>query len=399
MFKSKKVNMIIALITSIILWMYVIGDADPVKTMKFTNMPIQFINTESLASNGLAIDSIDMHEVDFNVEGKRSRINEIKEEDFRIIADLYGRHNGKNYVTIEIQTPRGIKVTEKSREKVMVDIGTLVSASREVKLDIKGALPENTSLGEVKIDPKEVTIYGTKDNIDKVKDVRGRVSAKSIKEDMEAFNIDLEPKNSKGKNVNYVKMSREQATAYAQLIHAKNVPVEVETRGQVDDSVDLDTVKMPESALIEGDAAKLSEINELKCKPVNIEGITKSTEFELKYSLPKGVKLSKSSDKLIAKVILKDPLEKKIQLDPASIKVDNLAPGLEAKINEKITITVKAKQSIAESLSPDDFKLTVDGAGLDPGIHSRALAGSCKKKIVSFELNPSSVKLEIKEAD
>lgn len=397
MFRNKKLNMVVALVVSMILWMYVIGDSDPLINKKFEAMPIQLINMESLASNNLAIDSIETETIDVLVEGKKSILKDVSKDDFKIIADLYGRHNGKNYVSLDVQTPRGVKVSEKSKDKILVDIGVLVSASREVELDVKGEMPENTALGEVKVDPKKVTVYGTKNNIDRVSSVRGTVQAKDLNENMEAFKIDLQAKDRKGKVVQFVKISREEATAYAQLIHAKNIPLEVETRGKVDDSVELDNVVAPESVLIEGEAASLNEIDKLKCRPINIEGLTKTTKFDLQFDLPDGVKVSKESDKLFATVKIKEPIEKKVEIEPNKIKIKNLNSDLKGEIKTKVSISVKAKQAIADSIAAKDFDVSVDAGGLREGIHSRALSCTCKKNIVGFELHPSSVKLVLKE--
>lgn len=395
MFKSKKINIIVALVISVILWMYVMGDTDPLVPKKFEGIPIQFINMESLTSNGLAVENVETETIDIVVEGKTSIINNVSEEDFRVIADLYGRHNGKNYISLDIHTPRGVKVSEKSREKILVDIGTLVSATRNVQLDVKGEMPEDTTIDKTKIEPETVTIYGAKKNVDRVSSVRGSVDAKDLSDNIGAFKIDLQPKNKNGKLVDYVKVSHEEATAYVRLIHVKTIPLEVETKGEVDDGVELDTVVAPETVSIEGEAASLKEIEKLQCEPIDITGLTKTTDFDLKFTLPDGVKIAGDSDKLVATVKVKGPGEQKVKIEPDKIQINNLDPDLNAKIETAVSITVKAK----EKISADDFELSVDASGLVAGTYNRALSCTCDKKIVSFKLNPSSVKLDLKEQE
>ena len=48
MLKSKKFNIVLALIIAIALWAYVLGEVNPESTATVKNIPINFTNQESL---------------------------------------------------------------------------------------------------------------------------------------------------------------------------------------------------------------------------------------------------------------------------------------------------------------------------------------------------------------
>ena len=78
MLENKNVLKIISLIIAILLWVYVMGEVNPDTKEKISDIEVTFVNTETLADEGLAV----VHEQDLRVsaivKGKRSVINEMK---------------------------------------------------------------------------------------------------------------------------------------------------------------------------------------------------------------------------------------------------------------------------------------------------------------------------------
>ena len=48
MLQNKKVNAIIAIVAAILVWAFVVGMVDPGVTKRFTDVPVQLINQDSL---------------------------------------------------------------------------------------------------------------------------------------------------------------------------------------------------------------------------------------------------------------------------------------------------------------------------------------------------------------
>ncbi len=110
MIQNKTMNLIISLLLSVALWIYVVGEVNPETTKKYDGIKIEFTNEESLAQNGLALLDPGVLTVDVTVEGKRSAVNGVKEEDIGVTADLTGRQKGKNSIHLEVKLPEGLKL-------------------------------------------------------------------------------------------------------------------------------------------------------------------------------------------------------------------------------------------------------------------------------------------------
>ena len=54
MLKNDRINMILALLIAIGLWVYVVGVENPEKDIQIKDVPITFINEETLEENGLS---------------------------------------------------------------------------------------------------------------------------------------------------------------------------------------------------------------------------------------------------------------------------------------------------------------------------------------------------------
>ena len=88
MFNNNKVNMIISLLCAIALWFYVVGQVDPKTEKKISDVPIEFINEDSLTDNGLAVSAMDFDTATVTLEGNRADLNRIDKDNIRITADL-----------------------------------------------------------------------------------------------------------------------------------------------------------------------------------------------------------------------------------------------------------------------------------------------------------------------
>lgn len=74
MLKSKKFNIILALIVAIVLWAYVLGEINPTSSTVIRNVPINFTNQEALEAEGLTVLSTSAETVNITISGQRTAI-------------------------------------------------------------------------------------------------------------------------------------------------------------------------------------------------------------------------------------------------------------------------------------------------------------------------------------
>ena len=80
MLKNKTVLKIVSLVIAIFLWIYVMGEVDPETKVKVYGIEVNYINTELLAENGLAVAEDEPVTINATIEGKRSDVNKAKKK-------------------------------------------------------------------------------------------------------------------------------------------------------------------------------------------------------------------------------------------------------------------------------------------------------------------------------
>lgn len=395
MLQNRKVRIIVALIMSVCLWAYVTGTIDPTITKKYNSVPITIINEDSLIQDDLAVDSVSATTVDLTLSGARGDLSDLDADDIQVTVDLYGRHKGNNYVSIDVQVPKGISIDNKSIEKIEVVIDDLVTAEKDVKATVKGSLPESTTLGETKIEPESVMVYGTKDNVDKVSYLKASLNADKLSDDSTTIETAITPVNSKGNEVEYVNLSRSKVEVTAVLAKYKEVKLEVKKTGKIDSQYEVSSMTIPETVEIEGEASVIKNIDTIEASDVDISKVTKSTKIEIKPILPEGVTLKNEDEKLYVDIIIKSPKTKILSYENSEIEIKGLDDGLTGEILEGVNVTVSGKESDISDITKKSFTLSVDASNLEEGKHSVKVNITSKNDDVSTELSNGTVTLEI----
>ena len=102
MLKNDRINMIIALLIAIGLWVYVVGVENPKKDIQIKDVPIIFVNGDTLAESDLTLLSVSDSYVDVQVTGVRSEIRNVDRNDIKITADLEGYKAGEHTIRLQI---------------------------------------------------------------------------------------------------------------------------------------------------------------------------------------------------------------------------------------------------------------------------------------------------------
>ena len=397
MLQNRKVRIIVAIVMSVCLWAYVTGTIDPTITKRFNAVPITIINQDSLLQDDLAVDSVSATKVDLNLSGARGNLNDLNTEDIRVTADLYGRHKGNNYVSVDVQVPKGISIDSKSIEKIEVVIDDLVSAEKKVKATVRGSLPESVTLGETKIEPENIMVYGTRNNVDKVTNLQAYINADKLSEDRRTFETSIVPVDRAGKEVEYINTSRSKVEVTAVLAKYKEVKFDVKTVGKIDGKYEVSSMTIPDTIEIQGEASIIKNIDTIEAADVDISKVTDSTKIEIKPILPKGVTLKNQDEKLYVDIIIKGPESKTLTYEGSEIEVKGLDEDLTATIGGSVDIVVSGKEAEVNSITKDDFKVYVDADNLGEGTYKLNVKISGGDRDVAVKPSKNVITITIRE--
>ena len=396
MLRNKKVNILIAFVAALALWIYVTGKIEINSMKKFSDVKISIVNQNSLIESGYAVEKIEPEKIDVTLKGGRAALNSAKGSDIKATVDVYSRFKGKNNVNVDVEVPKNTRLESKSEDKVTVEIGNLVTAERNIEVHEKESLPEKTVLVKSKPDPEKVKIYGTKKNVARVVSVRALVDTSKVTEKDTEVSAKLVPVDKSGNVVDFVSVASDEINITVRLEAYKTVKLNAKTKGSIDDKYQLDSIKSPEKIDIQGPAGTIKGITEVESEDIDISKIRESTKIKMVLRLPEGVKIKEGSEEPFLNVTIKRNNAKTFKFDISDVNIENLDENLSLnKGRGEITVVVRSKNNGKVDLEKSDIKLYGDGRNFKRGSNTVTLYTN-KDDEYTVEIRPKTLTINVK---
>lgn len=104
MLRNKKILMLISLLVAIGVWIYVMGNVDPVVRERIDGVQVELQGESTLTQSGLKATLKAPKRVSVSIEGKRSQVNKVKKKGVEAFVDVstcdYGRNEGKIIIAL-----------------------------------------------------------------------------------------------------------------------------------------------------------------------------------------------------------------------------------------------------------------------------------------------------------
>lgn len=396
MLRNKKVNILIAFVAALALWIYVTGKIEINSMKKFSDVKISIVNQNSLIESGYAVEKIEPGKIDVTLKGGRAALNSAKGSDIKATVDVYSRFKGKNNVNVDVEVPKNTRLESKSEDKVTVEIGNLVTAERNIEVHEKESLPEKTVLVKSKPDPEKVKIYGTKKNVARVVSVRALVDTSKVTEKDTEVSAKLVPVDKSGNVVDFVSVASDEINITVRLEAYKTVKLNAKTKGSIDDKYQLDSIKSPEKIDIQGPAGTIKGITEVESEDIDISKIRESTKIKMVLRLPEGVKIKEGSEEPFLNVTIKRNNAKTFKFDISDVNIENLDENLSLnKGRGEITVVVRSKNNGKVDLEKSDIKLYGDGRNFKRGSNKVTLYTNKDDEYI-VEIRPKTLTINVK---
>ncbi|MDR0885151.1 MAG: hypothetical protein LBN22_02095 [Clostridiales Family XIII bacterium] len=304
MLSNNKFNIIISVVAAIVIWGYVVLAVNPSTTKTLSNIPIEISGIDDLTNRGLVIASMDTETVTVVAEGTRSDIYEITPMEILAKIDVTGYPQGRNEISLTTTAPDKINIEDTRPEKLSVTIEKLYKDTKPVEVSYKGTMPSGMEPGNVEVLPKNIEIGGTKDAVERVNSVRVDVQVKDDGEAEEHAEVYPVAYDSLGKQVLGISFSQETVAVNFKLMYLKEVDLSVKTKGTPDTGLKVASVDAPNTIWLKStDKNALNDLDKfISPEDLDVTGLNEKKEFVLKFNLPSGVYIAKSSSGIKATV-------------------------------------------------------------------------------------------------
>lgn len=396
--KKKYLLMIISFIIAVAMWMYVVNDENPVIKQNFYDVEIEFLNKGALEKKGLVMTDADSETVRVTLEGKRSKIRNIKSTDIVAYVDVSQYEAGENYVNVNVNVPYSTELTAVNPSQIKLKIEKISTTEMDIKVSFKGNVEDGYEPHASQLSTDKSTISGASSITSKVSYLSAVVDASTLTTEASTENVKLVPVDKNGKKVSGVNVDSETVDVTAVLYRSKSAPLIVTTTGQPAGGYILSSFEAPSSVLISGPEDEVNNITSIVALPVNINGISASKEYDLKVNLPGNVILAEKQTTLKGKANISKAAvsSKKFTYEAASVRLESVPEGMSALVSGSVELTVAGTDEQLQNVSAADFTLSADCSQLSEGKHSVKIKVDISENAQSQGVKTDTPSVEIK---
>ncbi|HHW00775.1 MAG TPA: hypothetical protein GXX36_14655 [Clostridiaceae bacterium] len=363
---------IFSVVIAILLWLYALNTSDPFDTRKFY-VSLRIQNEDTLEEKGLVLKNKDYRKnIEVLVRGRTEALRNLTSDDFTAILD-FSKVESEKDTKIRIEGPyyntNEITILDVNPKVIEVELEKLKKKSFPVDVQVEGELQAGFKLVGLSYAPEFVEIDNMESVIDTVASIKTTVNISNytgtvdINKECKVYNKDGKEIPSLGKNI----------SVNIRIEIAKEVPIRLEVKGSpAKEHFEEKRSITPSKALIKGSPEVLAKITELKTEPVDISNATESINVTSPLVLPQGVTLVDTPQDIKVNISIENNEIREFSFTRDEIALTNTLEdnSLEYQIkNDTVTVRVKGRQSLLNSLRKSDIKLRVNVAGYKEGIH------------------------------
>ena len=289
---------------------------------------------------------------------------------FTVYVDLQGLGEGNHTVELQHTVSDDISVYI---EPKTIEVSIEERASQEYPITVEflntDQLPPGVEVGGYELDQSSVQITTSRRIMEQIGVVKIYVDVAGQETSISNREVPVNVYDTQGNELQ-VRLDRETVVISVDFVSpSKVVPIDIETTGELPEgfsllsiSANLDEVEIFAVSDI------LEQIESISTEEIDLSEITESGTIDVGFDLPDGVYTGK-----LETIEVSVEIEEARVLEDMAIEEEELGDGLAVTFVEpskaEMDITVTGNETFLRELSPDDFRVLVDLAGLEPGEH------------------------------
>lgn len=393
---------LLSIVLAAVLWLLVVNLDDPTQSRNFT-ATVTFENEDVLTDAGKYYELPDGNTVTFRVTARRSVIEDLSGSDFTVTADMNDLEDDTRIpVSIDVNRHANQVSISAKTHYIHVQVGTKAQNTFTVKPYITGAPLSGYAVGNVSVTPSTISVDGPSELVSTIESVSVNYDVTGMSEDTyEMVTPVFYDADGEEVDTTELVLSANSVEIFVQIQSIKDVPILVETSGQLADGLELDEITTdPEKLQLIGDADTINSMTAITIPGdvIDLSKITNNYETTVDISsyLPEGVSVAEDDQVVSINVTLLSEETKEFQIKTANLTVQNLGENLQAKFtNESVTVSITGMPSKLSGLQESGITGYVDASGLAAGTHA---VGVVLDLGDGLEASAASTELELTES-
>ena len=373
-----------SIIVALLLWLTITNIDDPTVTQTFKNIPVQILHDEVISSRGYEYLVEAGDTVTFKVKGRRSLVDNLRNEDFEAVADfnnLTSMNMVPINVTCNIENSDEISISLQN-ENMAVRFEDQLTLPFTVRVITSGKVREGYYCTDNSVSSSLIQVTGSTSSVNSVReiavkvDLEGRMTSFTDQYELVAYDADGEPIDPR--KLTFNQNSVEVATS---ICPVKTLPIEVVTTGVPAEGYYVDKIEFaPSSVSIAAPQSMLSRLSKINVS-VDTNGADQTIEKAIDLSdylgdHYKGTFLTEEGGQSVGVMITIKPLaEKKFELTENDIEIRNLSDKLEGILYSlwNADVTISGSEDEIADVTVSDLGLYIDVADCNEGTYTRQM--------------------------
>jgi YbbR domain-containing protein len=358
---------IIALGLACALWIVVQNEQNPERTdIPAFSLPVEVVNPPA----GLVVVS-EQPQIQVRVRMPSESWSLLRPGSFRATADASSAIPGVNELPVRVETlePR-VRQVDPVPALVNVVVEEISERIMPVRLNILGNVPFGYAYSTPRIAPENVTVSGASSAVQRVDSVVVDIRLDGLTVSLNATYAPR-PLDARGAEVRAVRVNPSTVNVevpVAQQVGYKEVGVRPVVRGRVAAGYLLQPIEVePATVTVVGSPAGLSNVSFVDTEPVDVSNLSSSVVRRVQVVPPTGLTLLQPQPVSLTIRVTPLTVSQTLRVQPS---IQGLGGGLEIVGDvPAVDVTLNGPAPTLQTLTPRDFRVTLDLSGLAAGRH------------------------------
>lgn len=391
---------IIAILFSLLLWVYVMSAINPRITSDMPNVNIQLMNIDEIRQQDLVVVGDAEYNIRVRLTGRRDEVQRITRDQVVAKVDLKGYSVGVNNIPVEVFVDGQVEL-DFTPKFITIELEEIVRRQKEVEIVIEGSPGEGYVVGELQYKPTVVWVEGPESIVNQVHKVVGRLELAG-----EATNIVqsvvLKPVTSRGVEVPNVDVQTSFADVVLIIDELKRVEITSLVTFNAAPGYTIKSVYFePEFLSIIGQRLVLDNVVSVNTEARIVNNVSENMQVTVPLELPEGVEAFDENSVKI-NVVVDKIIEKRYSFTKDQILINNIQNGLVVDNNslpENVEVRILAGESTMQTIDNRNLQVVIDTAGLQEGYHTVRLGlnlpDNLQNEVIEQSFNPQNINIRI----
>lgn len=356
-FTKNLFEMILSVLLAFVIWFYVMSVESPSYTKTFSGVQIEIDDSDMDLSPYIPYD----YRVEVTLEGKKSDINNISQDDISAYVDTSNINSSGRYtLDVIISVPGNVNVTEQSLNTINVFFDNRSSTTVPIVAELVSyVLEEGYEIDKtaVELDITTVEVTGPQSILDTIDRAQANLSLGKVTNSLivRGVLVLIDENGEVVSNAN-VKMQRTEVTATIPVYVYKTIPLRVDYKYGFYNETNTEVKITPATIRIKSEASVLNQIESHLLLVIDEKNT--SDNINTSITLPNNVVNVENVQQANIQITRHNTIDKKIVV--TDIKVNNPNNLDYELLDESINVTLRGDMQYMNYISKSDIAAAID---------------------------------------